>query len=235
MARKPGLARELAIRHIEHTLPSLGLRVEPDHALMKMRRFAEDFAVALDAIDRDTRWTPDGKSAERARLVRETSEAFEKFYTPEREQKAGAVKHLLEKLRASVSDPPPADIGERVAIELRKQEIRASVRDLPLMDRELVYRNPNSTALVRAALEEVPVVKKTRDGGIVVEDLVRGEVAEEVVLDIAEQQDPETARMLRLVREIVGAEETVANTFRNELREAAPSTFQSAPRLVDVS
>jgi hypothetical protein len=177
-------------------------------------QYNEDAAANLN----DVNFSPQG----RAVAVSRTAQlALAKLNTVEQT----TIKHLSERaavletgLLGKATFTPPTDPAERISHELRMQEIRSQLREVPASERLSIYLT-TSDPLVLAAIDSAPMTlsEKRPDGSRRLEPFIDPAQRTAAVLARAERADPETIRTLREVQSLRELYSLAVNGVRAEI------------------
>ena len=178
----------------------------------------------LAEIADDSRLTADGKLDAKTKAGEDAVRELKKWREP---IMAGLDKHenaLVTEIRAKTVRLPPADAGERMERALLRQELRAQVRGLDQIGRDLLYRTGNQT--VRDAMDESPLI--VVDNGLArVESFISPELRDEVALQAAETEMPEQADTLHDLRSQREVMQHVASAIEVGIKQVAPDAMRA--------
>ena len=184
---------------------------------------AEEFNTKSAATAMDKNLSPQGRIAGLRRDANEAlaklSEFESKTITPLAERATSIEKALLGKVTLT----PPTDPAERVSHELRMQEIRSQLRELPTAERLNVYLT-TSDPLTLAAIDTAPptLSEKRPDGSRRLEPFVDPEQRTAAALERAKRMDPEAVKTLDEVRSLREVYQLAVNSVRQEILQEVP-------------
>jgi hypothetical protein len=184
---------------------------------------AETFNAELAAVGDDTTLSAKGRieesrkvaAAALARLAAVESTTIRTLT----ERAASLEQSLLKK----TTPPPPKDAAERMAYELRLQEVRNQLRELPAADRLNLYRTTTDPTMLAAIETATMALSAARpDGTRRLEPFVDAEQMTAAKLERAEQADPATAATLREVKSLREVYSHALNSVRAEIMDEVP-------------
>lgn len=197
---------------------------------------ARDFRESVTEIERDVNLTPQGKRHAMAVLGAKSLEALRGWRAPRQERLREGRERFTATIREAVSPPRPKDPGEVIEQALLRAEVRRACEGMSLLEREQVYRSADVDSNVRRALEEIPSIRKGRDGGVVVEPFVRAELRDEVLMELGRRRAPEAATELDKIIDLDAQDSQLVLALANEIGKVAPGAVEPAsPRLVGAS
>lgn len=107
------------------------------------------------------------------------------------------IAQTSEQLLARIAIPRPTDVGERIAMELRMQEIRSELRQITPGERLYVYLTTNDPVVIEAIRTAPPVASKaTPEAMTMLHPFVDPEKLAEAAMERANLSDPEKASHL---------------------------------------
>lgn len=189
---------------------------------------ADTFNAHLAAVGDDTALSPEGRVQEGRKVA---AAALARLAAVD-----VAVKTLAERsatleatLLKRVTPPPPKDPAERLAYEMRLQEIRDQLRELPAVERLNAYRTTDDPMML-AAIETAPMtLSETRpDGSRRLEPFIDAEQMAAARFERAERADPATATTLREVRGLAEVYSHAVNGVRKEILDEVPGAVSVA-------
>jgi hypothetical protein len=197
---------------------------------------ARDFREAIAAIEHDVNLTPQGKRHAKAVSGKKALEALTGWRTPRQERLRAGRERFTAQIREAVAPPRPKDPGEVVELALARAEVRRACAGMSTLEREQVYRSADIDHNTRRALEEIPSIRKGRDGGVVVEPFVRAELRDEVLMELGRRRAPEAATELDKIIDLDAQDSQLVLALANEISKVAPGSIVPSPvRLVGAS
>lgn len=179
---------------------------------------AETFNAELAAIQDDDELSPEGRVAESAKVGASALATLKAIETTTIKTLTERAVTLEQSLFKRATPPPPKDPAERLAYELRLQEIRSQLRELPASERLNTYRTTTDPVML-AAIESAPMALSAvrPDGSRRMEAFVDSEEMASARLERAEKVDPATATTLREVRSLREIYSHAVNSVRKEV------------------
>ena len=197
-------------------------RGEVSQTYADVRRLSDEFAEAVAAIRGDKRLSTVGKDEAIEKLARDTRTAVDEWHTAEQQRFDDYLAHLSDKLEEAVSPRGSDDANQS---NLRR-EVRDAARGLDDLQREQLYRQGDAT--VRRALEELPAITGTKDGGILIKPFIGDELRQEVLLEAGRAALPATATAIDKTRAAEGRFLILAGALRNEISKEVPAFASDA-------
>ena len=191
----------------------------------------DSFARRRQEIQTDERYSAAGKQDALVEAGREALRNIESWFNPISEGLAKHEAELLKEFREAVTRPRSTDPAERLESAFVRSEIRAQARGLGDIERELLYRGGD--AVVRDALDEIPLIVTDKEQGFRVGPYVPDDVREEILLDVGRQRLPEKAELLDDIRSVREVYEIVANHTRKAISDEAPQAVEPKIEIVE--
>ena len=192
---------------------------------------AETFNAELAATIADTNLSPQGRVTGGKRVAMSALARLNALETTTIKNLNDRAITLERTLLGKASFTPPTDPAERISHELRMQEIRSQLRELPASQRLSVYLT-TSDPLTLAAIETAPptLSAKRPDGSRRLEDFIDPAERSAAVLERAKRADPETVKTLDEVRSLREVYQLAVNGVRKEILDEVPTaTPESEP------
>lgn len=204
--------------------------------LGKVQAAAEIFNRDCDIIDTDANLSAKGRVAGKARVavaaLAKLSEV-EATTIGNLTNRAASIERALLGVAAIAA---PSDPAERLSYEMRLQEIRSELRELPSGERLTVYLT-TSDPLVIAALETAPMTLSARrpNGSRGLESFIDPEQRTAAVLARAERADPAAVNTLRELQSLREVYCHAVSSVRTEILREVPDAVGDATPAVHVA
>ena len=204
--------------HPEH------LRKGMTETLSQVFAAAEAFNAEFDSTSADKNLSPQGRQAGLTRVAASALATLNAVETTTIKNLTDRATSIEQTLLGKASFVPPKDPTERISHEMRMQEIRSQLRELPASERLSVYLT-SSDPLTLAAIETAPMTlsEKRPDGSRRLEAFIDPEQRTAAVLARAERDDPTTVATLREVQSLRQVYSIAVNSVRREILNEVPS------------
>jgi hypothetical protein len=191
--------------------------------LSQIHEAADSFNVEFDSTAADKNLSSQGRHAG---LKRVAAAALAKLNDVEMKvikPLADRATSIEQALLGKATFTPPTDPAERISHEMRMQEIRSQLRQLPAQERLSVYLT-TSDPLTLAAIETAPptLSEKRQDGSRRLEAFIDPAQRTAAVLARAERDDPATVTTLREVESLRQVYALAVNGVRREIMQEVP-------------
>jgi hypothetical protein len=201
--------------------------------LNDVRAAADAFNTELSANRADKLLSPDGRVAGGKKVASAALAKLQAIETTVIKPLADRAATLEKSLLAKVTYTPPTDPAERLSHELRLQEIRSQLRDLPALERLHVYRSTDDP-LTLAAIETAPPMLSTKgQAGSLrhLEPFIDPEHLDNARRERAERTDPVTANALSEVQSLRQAYTLAVNSVKKEILDEQPGALAPDPAI----
>ena len=204
--------------HAVHLRPGI------EAVLQQVRQAADTFNVDLAANIADKNLSSDGRVAGGKTVA---IAALGKLQAIE----ATVIKPLIDRaaslekaLLAKVTYSAPTDPAERLSHEMRLQEIRAQLRDLPALERLHIYRSTDDPLTLQAIETAAPVLSQRGQAGHLrhMESFIDPDARSAAMRARAERIDPATANTLKEVQSLREAYTLAVNSVKTEIQAEQP-------------
>lgn len=184
---------------------------------------ADTFNTDLAVVSGDAKLTPEGQAEASRRVAAAALATLDAVETTTIKTLTERAASLEKSLLGKVTYHPPEKTAEHLAHEMRLQEIRDQLRQLPLPERTNVYR-ASTDPLVLAAIETAPntLSAPRADGSRKMEPFVDIEAMTAAKLERAEKADPATATTLRDVKSLAEMYRHAVSSVRAEILDEVP-------------
>lgn len=215
---KAGTILKLAGQNYINGLPA-HLREGAIKQLNVVVQTADAFNADLATAESNPDLSVDGRAATRARVAASalaTLAAIDATIKTLTERAASLEQSLL----AKVTCTPPTDPTERISHELRLQEIRSVLCQLPMAERAHLYRQTVDPMIIAAIDTATVTLSATRlDGAKRLEPFIDPAERTAAALLRAEAADPATAQSLREIRSLREVYSHAVSSVRSEINK----------------
>ncbi len=196
-------------------------RGEVHQTFADVQKLSDD-SQALTAIRGNDRLSSIGKDEAIAKLAADSRAAIDSWHEAERSASTISLKYSHAKLQDAVT-PRGSDDASQAGL---RKEVRDAARGMDDAQRELLYRQGDP--LVRRALEELPSVTKTKDGGVLVRPFVSDDIRRAALLDAGRVALPAMATAIDNTRAAEERFHILAGALRAEITKQIPDAFSNA-------
>lgn len=216
------ISNPLDVKSIEQIWPAWAAGVREDLAklLLIAKKYERDWDVAY--ADGDLSQT--GRVKKTTKIDIDTLAKLGEFEKQHlevlRERIATAERQMFEIMEPS----RPTNPGDRLAYELRLQELRAELRKLSPEERLLIFASATDSLTIDALQTAPPIVVRYQKGGLAqVVPFLDVEGRSMAVLEKARAENPDAASELQAFGELAGIYQTAIDTLRRAIIEQKPT------------
>ena len=204
-------------------------RTNPQWVSAASRHFDRLIAIAdeFDSEDAKAASDPDlsgsGRRKQREKVARQ---ALQKLVTFEEDKIQGVRSHAAHvegQITGRAAIKRPTDPAERLAYELRMQEIRAELRQLDQIQRGLVYLGASDPEVIDAIESAPPTLTRAAEGASPrLQPFIDPEQRASAALERARASDPEKAEELEALQALAQTYEIAVGTVRSAILDSVP-------------
>ncbi|MGE0363255.1 MAG: hypothetical protein AB7H93_13345 [Vicinamibacterales bacterium] len=219
---KAGTVLKLALPRYLDNQPQ-HLRAGAAETLAVVLAAADEFNAQLAAVTANPDLSPQGRTNGRRRVAADALAKLLAVETTTIKNLADRAATLERGLLGRATVAPPTDPAERIAFELRLQEIRGQLRQLPPTERLSVYLT-TADPMTLAAIDTAPMTasEPRRDGTRRLEPFIDPEARTAAALARGAHDDPASAKTLAEVRSLREAYALAVGSVRKEILDEAP-------------